>query len=127
MDTLYTIIAVLIAVLLVVGFIALRSTLKRKTKKRCSCAEVGVADAEEKRLDAPIIMEKTVWITGICCSDCAKGVAFAFNRMDGVSATILDEKGEMLLRLCRTIDDEEIRSAVSGLGFSVKEIQTKHI
>ncbi|MBQ8496388.1 MAG: heavy-metal-associated domain-containing protein [Clostridia bacterium] len=119
-------IAILVAVLLVVIFIALRSTVKHMRGQGGCCG--GSNDAvktEEKILDVPVIMKKIVMIEGMHCVNCETSVMRAFNRMDGVAAKACHKEGKATLSLAREITDTEIRLTIGNLGFTVKDIQTK--
>lgn len=118
--------AIIIAVLCVVGFIALRSTVKHLRGQGSCCGGGGAAiKTEEKILDAPVIMKKTVVIEGMHCVNCETSVVRAFNRMEGVSAKASYKEGRALLSLCRELSDAEIRMTVCNLGFSVSDIVTE--
>ena len=117
--------AIVIAVLLVVTFIALRSTVKHLRGHGSCCGGADTVKFEEKTLDTPIMMEKTVMIEGMHCINCQKSVENAFNRMEGVAAKACHKEGKATLSLSRELTDTEIRLTVTNLGFAVTDIQTK--
>ena len=71
-------------------------------------------------------MKKIVNIEGMCCERCAKRVEDALGAVSGVvSADVKLKKKLAVIRSREEVSDEEIRSAVTGVGFTVASIVVK--
>ena len=114
-----------IAVLTVVIFFALRTAVKRMSGKSCCSGKTEKPKREEKLPDFEPVFEITVHIGDLCCENCAISVENAFNRMEGVAAKACHKEGKATLSLSRELTDTEIRLTVTNLGFTVTDIQTK--
>ena len=116
---------ILIAVLVIVIFIALRSSLKHLRGQSGCCGGGAELKTEEKILQAPLIMEKIVTIEGMHCKNCENSVARALNCLEGVAAKASYQEGKAILSLSSEHNDAEIRMIIYNLGFSVINIETK--
>lgn len=116
---------IVIAVLIIVGFVALRTVIKRMSGKSCCAGKTEKPKREVKILESEPIYESIVWIQDLCCENCAISVENAFNRMEGVSATASHKEKRAVLLLCRELSETEIRLTVGNCGFTAGEIETK--
>ena len=65
---------------------------------------------------------KVVSIEGMRCSNCHTRVQNALNSMDGVNAKVNGDKKQAVVKLGRDISDDELRTAVTSLGYKVTSI-----
>ena len=71
-------------------------------------------------------MKKIVNIEGMCCERCAKRVEDALGAVSGVvSADVKLKKKLAVIRSREEVSDEEIKSVVTGVGFTVASIVVK--
>lgn len=71
-------------------------------------------------------MKKIVNIEGMCCERCAKRVEDALSAVSGVvSADVKLKKKLAVVRSREEVSDEEIKTAVTGVGFTVASIVVK--
>lgn len=121
-------IGIFIAVIIIAVFIVLRTMIKHIGIKRKCCGKGKTAEKREvKILECEPISEATVYISDLCCENCAIRVENAFNRMDGVSAIASHEEKRAVLLLCRELSETEIRAVIADCGFTVTDIIIKHL
>ncbi|MBQ3489726.1 MAG: hypothetical protein IJA86_03950 [Clostridia bacterium] len=118
---------ILVAVLVIAVFFALRTTVKRMSGKSCCAGKTEKPKRELKILESEPDYEITVEIGDLCCENCAVSVENAFNRMEGVSATASHKEKRAVLLLCREMSETEIRLTIAGCGFTAGEIQIKKL
>ena len=56
------------------------------------------------------------------CENCHRRVRNALNSIDGVNARVNGDKDEAVVKLERDIDDNQIKKAVTDLGYKVTSI-----
>lgn len=111
---------VIIALLVVIGFFAVRSSIKHFKGEGDCCGGGGGNEIEIKKpLSEPEIGTKTVKISGMHCDNCRIRVQNSLNRIDGVSADVDLKKKEATLDLSREVTDNEIRRAVENAGYEI--------
>ena len=116
-----------IAVLTVVIFFALRTAVKRMSGKSCCSGKTEKPKREEKLPDFEPVFEITVHIGDLCCENCAISVENAFNRMEGVAAKASHREKRAVLLTCREMSETEIRLTVGNCGFTAGGIQTRKL
>lgn len=71
-------------------------------------------------------MKKIITIDGMCCERCAKRAENALSAVSNVvSVDVKLKKKTAVIRSRTDVDDEEIKTVVSGLGFTVVSIEQK--
>ncbi len=119
---------ILVTVLVIVAFIALRTAIKHFGIKRTCCGSgKHAAKREEKTLESVPIWEITLRIDDLCCEDCEIKLENAFNRMDGILAKASHKEKRAVLLLCKEWNKEELRKTVAKCGFTATDIQMKKL
>ncbi len=107
---------IIIAVLVVIGFIALRSTVKHFTGHGGCC---GGGDYKPKRKKlSGITHQKTFTVVGMHCEHCKNRVEEAVNDIKGVAGKVNLKKEELVVSYAQDIDDEIIVSKVEKAGYA---------
>lgn len=113
--------AVIVALLIVIGFIAVRKYVKNLRHGCCGgSGEEKVKVADKNAAHYPYSV--TLKIEGMRCANCTDRVENALNRLDGVWAKVSLKRAEAVLRSKSVIDDEILRTAVARAGYRVTEI-----
>ena len=69
-------------------------------------------------------MKKEIIIEGMMCAHCSGRVKQALEALEGVSfADVSHEKGNAVVTFSKEVSDKAISEAVSGQGYTVKEIK----
>lgn len=111
----------IIAVLVVLCVIAVRSMIKRG-KNGC-CGAGGGDIAENIRKDTSGYTNRyTVKIGGMHCDKCASRIATAFNRQDGVFAEVDWKSGTAHVASAQPLPELLIRRTVMGLDYTVESV-----
>lgn len=114
--------AIIIAILAVILFFAVRSSLAHfKGEGGCCGGGGGIKKVKPRKL-ANVLTTKTMTIEGMICENCSARVHNALNSIEGVSAKVSRSKNQAVIRLDRQIDDQVLEKVVSDLGYTVKAI-----
>ncbi len=113
--------AVIVALLIVIGFIAVRKYVKNLRHGCCGgSGEEKVKVADKNAAHYPYSV--TLKIEGMRCANCTDRVENALNRLDGIWAKVSLKRAEAVLRSKSVLDDETLRTAVARAGYRVTEI-----
>lgn len=113
--------AVIVALLIVIGFIAVRKYVKNLRHGCCGgSGEEKVKVADKNAAHYPYSV--TLKIEGMHCANCTDRVENALNRLDGIWAKVSLKRAEAVLRSKSVLDDETLRTAVARAGYRVTEI-----
>ena len=117
---------IVIAVIVVIAFFAVRSSMKH-FKGEGGCCGGGGSDekVEKKVLTGQKLGEKIIHIDGMHCDNCKNSVERQINKIDGASAMVNLRKKIAVVEYDRELDDEELRKAVERLDFKVTGIENK--
>lgn len=116
---------IVIAVLLVIVVIAVKSFCKKLTRGGGCCGEHEPAEKKVKVVDRkqehyPFIL--FLQIDGMTCSNCILRVENALNRLEGVWAQVYLDAGRVELRAKKQPDEELLRKTVADAGYTVLSI-----
>ena len=114
--------AAIILIVIVLLFIALKGSVKHFRGEGPCCGGGSAPRTGRKHLDGPVVAERTVRIGGMHCSSCAERVKGAVARLDGAACAVALDSQTAHVRMDRTIDDSEIRKAISDAGYDVISI-----
>ena len=115
---------ILILLLACVVVLGIKSTRKHfKGESGCCGGGSGILPEEDKKLENPIIGNKTVKIDGMTCDNCTNRVKKALNKIDGASAIVSLKRGQALVSYDREIADALIVSTIENLGYQVISIE----
>lgn len=89
----------------------------------CSSGGGGEIKPRKKNLEGDVIARKDIDIEGMSCINCQYKVERKINDIPGVRAHVNYKKNTARIEMDREVDDETIRKAVEGIGYTVKEIR----
>ena len=113
---------IIIGLLAVVVIIALLRAMKHFKGGGC-CGSGSHTIRSKKTLTEARTGEKTLTIEGMHCENCAIRVENALNRLDGVVCRVNLKRKTAQVSYSREPSDEDLRSIVEKLGYTVTEIR----
>ncbi len=116
---------ILLAVLLIVFFLALRHTVKHFKGQGGCCGGGGEVKARRKKLKGPVLGTYVVAIDGIRCENCKNRIEGRVNDIEGAACRVNRKKKTAVVAFDREIAPEEIRRAIEGIGYTVVEIHRR--
>lgn len=114
---------VVVLILAVIVFFALRGSLGHFRGEGGCCGGGGGTLPEHKELEGPVIGEKIVRVEGMHCENCKNRVERAINRIDGAVGKVDLKKGIAKVTYDREITDEQIREAITAMDYEVTSIE----
>lgn len=112
--------AIIVGILIIVGFIAIRSTVKHFQGKR-GCCGGGNYKPRKKKLSC-VIAQKTFRVEGMHCEKCKARVEEIVNDIKGVAGKADLKKGELTVSYSEEVSDELIKARIEKAGYTVAEI-----
>ena len=112
--------AVIIGIILLVTFFAVRTILKRSGRKGC-CGSSGDYKPRKKTLKN-VIATKTFVVDGMYCEKCANRVTEVVNDIPNVAGVVNLKKGIVTVSYELEVSDEQIKAKIERVGYSVKEV-----
>jgi len=113
---------IIIAIIVVLFFVGIRSTIKHMKGEGACCGGGGTTVKPQKKKLKNVIAKKTVKIDGMHCEQCSNRVVRSLNELDGVAAKVNLGKKEAVVSFEKEVSDERIRETIEGLGYEVLEI-----
>lgn len=120
---------IVIAVLAVIAFFAIRSSLKH-FKGQGGCCGGGDSiptKAEAKTLENQAIGKKVIRIEGMHCENCKNAVERQINRIDGAACQVDLKKKEAVVLFDRELSDNLLRFTIESMDYKVLDIQTQPV
>ena len=118
---------IIIIVLCVALFFAIRSSLKHFKGEGGCCGGGPDIKPEKKKLENQKIAEKVISIEGMHCDHCKNTVERYINDIEGAVAKVNLRKNIAVVSIDRKISDEELKLSVEKAGFKVINIENKEI
>ena len=112
---------VIIGILLVIAFFAIRTIVKRKGRKGC-CGSSSDYKPRRKKLKN-ITATKVFVVGGMHCEKCANRVTEIVNDFPGVAGVVNLKKGIVTVSYQQEVPDEQIKERIERVGYTVKEIR----
>lgn len=112
---------IIIAILAVILYFALRSSLKH-FRGEGDCCGGGTYKARRKKLKS-VTDKKTVVVEGMSCQHCVNRVMEAINSIEGASALVKLKKGLVIVSMEYPISNEIIKNSIEKAGYTVTEIK----
>lgn len=107
----------IIAVIIVVLFIAIRSVAK-KAKSKSSCCGSGAYVAKSKKLKN--VTEKRIYqVEGIHCQNCANRIMENLQSIPYVSASVNQKKGRVTVSMEQHVEPELLRQSIEKDGYQI--------
>jgi len=112
---------VIIGILLVIAFFAIRTIVKRKGRKGC-CGSGSDYTPRKKKLKK-VIATKVFVVDGMHCEKCANRVTEVVNDIPGAAGVVNLKKGIVTASYELVVPDEQIKAKIERVGYTVKEIR----
>ena len=112
---------VIIGILLVIAFFAIRTIVKRKGRKGC-CGSGSDYKPRKKKLKK-VIATKVFVVDGMHCEKCANRVTEVVNDIPGVAGIVDLKKSIVTVSYELVVPDEQIKAKIERVGYTVKEIR----
>lgn len=111
---------IIIGIVIVVGFAAIRSIIKRSGRKGC-CGSSDYKPRKKKLKN--MIATKTFVVDGMHCEKCADRVTEIVNDFPGIAGTVDLKKGIVTISYEFDVPDEQIKAKLERVGYTVSDIQ----
>ena len=111
---------IIIGILIVIAFFAVRTIVKRKGRKGC-CGSSSDYKPRKKKLKN-VIATKTFVVDGMHCEKCANRIMEVVNDIPGASGMVNLKKRIATVSYEQEVPDEQIRTKIERVGYTVKEI-----
>lgn len=111
---------VIIGILLVIAFFAIRTIVKRKGRKGC-CGSGSDYTPRKKKLKN-VIATKVFVVDGMHCEKCANRVTEVVNDIPGAAGVVNLKKGIVTVSYELEVPDEQIKANIERIGYTVTEI-----
>ena len=111
---------VIIGILLVIAFFAIRTIVKRKGRKGC-CGSGSDYIPRKKKLKK-VIATKVFVVDGMHCEKCANRVTEVVNDIPGAAGVVNLKKGIVTVSYELEVPDEQIKANIERIGYTVTEI-----
>ena len=112
---------VIIGVIILIVFFAIRTIVKRKGHKGC-CGSGSDYKPRKKKLQA-VIATKVFAVDGMHCEKCANRVTEVINDITGVAGVVDLKKGIVTVSYEQEVADEQIKARIERVGYTVTEIR----
>ena len=112
---------VIIGILLVIAFFAIRTIVKRKGRKGC-CGSGSDYTPRKKKLKK-VIATKVFVVDGMHCEKCVNRVTEVVNDIPGAAGVVNLKKGIVTVSYELEVPDEQIKAKIERVGYTVKEIR----
>ena len=112
---------VIIGILLVIAFFAIRTIVKRKGRKGC-CGSGSDYTPRKKKLKK-VIATKVFVVDDMHCEKCANRVTEVVNDIPGAAGVVNLKKGIVTVSYELEVPDEQIKAKIERVGYTVKEIR----
>lgn len=114
--------AIIIGILLVIGFLAIRSSAKH-FKGEGGCCGGGGSVPKQKKVIKNALYHKELLLDGMHCENCKNSVEKAINAIDGAAAKVDLKKQTARVDLEHEVSDQVLTEAVVKAGYQVKSVR----
>ena len=112
---------IIIGIIIVIAFFAIRTIVKRKGRKGC-CGSGSDYKPRKKKLKN-VIATKVFAVDGMHCEKCANRVTEVVNDITGVAGVVDLKKGIVTVSYEQEVADEQIKARIERVGYTVTEIR----
>ena len=115
---------ILILIVAVIVFFAIRFSVKRLQGKAGCCGGGGQAcvTVHPKKIEK-VAGKKEILIEGMKCKNCAYRVQNALNSLENVNACVNLKNKTAKVKYGQGVSDENLKSAIEDCGYTVLEIR----
>lgn len=118
---------IIVLILVILLSFAVKSSIRHFKGEGACCGggsgTVKTKKPKKKKLDGPVVVKRTVEISGMHCQNCANSVTRALNRIDGVAARVNLHTNRAEVLMDRMVDEDELKHAVEEAGYGVVDIK----
>lgn len=114
--------AIIIGILLVIGFLAIRSSVKHFKGEGGCCG--GGSVPKQKKVIKNARYHKELQLEGLHCENCKNSVEKAINAVDGAAARVDLKKQLARVDLEHEVSDQVLTEAVVKAGYRVKAVRS---
>lgn len=111
---------IIVAILIVVFFIGLSSTVKHFAKRSGCCG--GSEYTSKKKKLSKVQYKKTFIVDGMHCEHCKRRVEESVNDIKGVAGVVNLKRGELTVSYEETVEDSLIKNKLEQLGYLVSSM-----
>ena len=112
---------IIIGIIIVIAFFAVRTIVKRKGRKGC-CGSGSDYKPRKKKLKN-VIATRIFVVDGMHCEKCANRVTEVVNDITGVAGVVDLKKGIVTVSYEQEVADEQIKARIERVGYTVTEIR----
>ena len=112
---------VIIGVIILIVFFAVRTIVKRSGRKGC-CGSGSDYKPRKKKLKN-VIATKVFAVDGMHCEKCANRVTEVVNDIPGVAGVVDLKKGIVTVSYEQDVADDQIKAKIERVGYTVTEIR----
>ena len=112
---------IIIGIIIVIAFFAVRTIVKRKGRKGC-CGSGSDYKPRKKKLKN-VIATKIFVVDGMHCEKCANRVTEVVNDIPGVAGVVDLKKGIVTVSYEQEVADDQIKAKIEWVGYTVTEIR----
>lgn len=113
---------IIIAIILILLIIGLRSFIKRAKGESSCCGGSSKPVKKQSKKLKRVVCTKTVIIEGMTCEYCSARIENCISKIDGAVAEVNLRKGKATVSMEHEIPDEKIRETIENAGYTVVEI-----
>lgn len=113
---------IIIGILIVIIFIALRSSVKHLKGQGGCCGGGDAPKKVKKQKLETIAFVKRIKVDGMTCDHCKKRVENALNSIHQVNAKVDLSAGEAVVKLGEAVSEDRLREAIEHEGYRVVSI-----
>ena len=112
---------IIIGIIIVIAFFAVRTIVKRKGRKGC-CGSGSDYKPRKQKLKN-VIATKIFAVDGMHCEKCANRVTEVVNDIQGCAGVVDLKKGIVTVSYEQEVADEQIKARLQRVGYTVTEIR----
>ena len=112
---------IIIGIIIVIAFFAVRTIVKRKGRKGC-CGSGSDYKPRKKKLKN-VIATKVFTVDGMHCEKCANRVTEVVNDIQGCAGVVDLKKGIVKVSYEQEVADKQIKARIERVGYTVTEIR----
>ena len=112
---------IIIGIIIVIAFFAVRTIVKRKGCKGC-CGSGSDYKPRKKKLKN-VIATRVFLVDGMHCEKCANRVTEVVNDIPVASGVVDLKKGIVTVSYEQEVPDEQIKAKIERVGYTVTEIR----
>ena len=112
---------IIIGIIIVIAFFAVRTIVKRKGRKGC-CGSGSDYKPRKKKLQA-VIATRIFVVDGMHCEKCSNRVTEVVNDSQGCAGVVDLKKGIVTVSYEQEVADEQIKARIERVGYTVTEIR----